>query len=77
MVKTYTKKNGEVINYDHKKYNKDFYEKNKNKINEDTYTCVYCKKDNIKTRNRYNHNKTLKHKLYEALSKIPEPVKEN
>lgn len=64
-MKTYTKKNGEVVvkNYDQKEYNKRHYEKNKEAILNNTYICICCNK-NVNERNRTNHEKTLKHQLY-------------
>ena len=68
-MKTYTKKNGEVVtkNYDQKEYNKRHYERNKEAIINDTYICVSCNK-RVNTRNKTNHNKTLKHSLYSQLN---------
>lgn len=68
-MKTYTKKNGEVVvkEYDQKKYNKSYYEKNKEKIAEEVYNCECCNKEGIKKRNKFNHEKTEKHKLYAQL----------
>jgi hypothetical protein len=69
MVKTYTKKNGEVItkDYDQKKYNKTYYEKNKDKMKvEDRYICDACNSSVVST-NKWNHNKSLKHQLYTEL----------
>ena len=69
MVKSYTKKNGEVkiyYNYNQKEYNKTFYEKNKEKISDEKIFCECCDKEYVK-RNKYNHEKTLKHKLYKEL----------
>jgi hypothetical protein len=67
-MKSYTKKNGEVILYDQTEYNKKFYEKNKDKINDEKIICQYCNKEYVK-RNKYNHEKSLKHKLYKELNK--------
>jgi ABC-type uncharacterized transport system substrate-binding protein len=68
MVKKYTKKNGEVVikDYDQKTYNKTYYEKNKEKINDEKYICESCNKE-VKTRNRFNHTKTERHKLKQQL----------
>lgn len=63
-MKTYTKKNGEIVTYDQNKYNQKYYEQNKQKIAEQVYTCESCNKEGIKQRNKYNHEKTLKHQLY-------------
>lgn len=70
-MKTYTKKNGEVVvkNYDQKEYNKRHYEKNKEKILNDTYICVSCNK-RVNERNRTNHERTLKHSLYSQLNVV-------
>jgi hypothetical protein len=68
-MKSYTKKNGEVVNknYDQKEYNKRHYEKNKEKILNNTYICICCNK-NVNERNRNNHEKTLKHSLYSQIN---------
>ena len=78
-MKTYTKKNGEVItkDYDQKKYNKSYYEKNKDKIAEEIYTCDFCNKEGIKKRNKYNHEKTLKHQLYTQIKQQQQPQQVN
>jgi hypothetical protein len=77
-MKSYTKKNGEVVvkDYDQKKYNKSYYEKNKEKIAEEVYTCEYCEKEGIKKRNKFNHEKTVKHKLYKKIkeNQVQQPV---
>lgn len=67
-MKTYTKKNGEVVvkDYNQKEYNKRFYEKNKEEILNDKYVCEYCNKD-VNSRNRTNHDKTVKHQLYKQI----------
>ena len=65
-MKTYIKKNGEVKDYDQQKYNKTYYEKNKDKINKDKYICSACNKE-IVSSNKFNHIKTLKHQLYTEL----------
>jgi hypothetical protein len=67
-MKTYTKKNGEITDYDQKIYNKSYYEKNKEKIAVETYTCNFCNKEGIIKRNKYNHDKTLKHKLHARIA---------
>lgn len=66
-MKTYTNKNGESATYNQNLYNKTYYEKNKEKINNDKYTCECCNKE-VKTRNKFNHNKTLKHQLYSQIN---------
>jgi hypothetical protein len=67
-MKTYTKKNGEVVtkNYDQKEYNKRHYERNKEAIINDTYICECCDTA-VNTRNKTNHKKTLRHQLYHQL----------
>lgn len=67
-MKTYTKKNGEVVNYKYnqKEYNKRFYENNKDKILNEKYMCEYCNKE-VNTRNKSNHEKTVKHGLYKQI----------
>ena len=65
-MKTYTKKNGEIINYDQKEYNKRFYEINKEKIINDNYICEFCNKK-VNNRNKTNHERTLRHQLYKQL----------
>ena len=74
-MKTYTKKNGEVVvkEYDQKKYNKSYYEKNKDKIAEEVYTCECCNKEGIKKRNKFNHEKSVKHKLYLQIKQQQQP----
>lgn len=64
-MKTYTKKNGEIVEkeYNQQQYNKTYYEKNREKINGEVYECECCN-ITVKSRNKFNHNKTLKHKLY-------------
>ena len=66
MVKKYIKKDGSQTDYDQKAYNKTYYEKNKDKINDEKYTCQCCHKE-VKLRNKFNHTKTEKHKLKEQL----------
>jgi|688.fasta_scaffold528943_2 hypothetical protein len=75
-MKTYTKKNGEITDYDQKKYNKTYYEKNKEKKAVETYTCNYCNKEEIIKRNKYNHDKTLKHKLYVRIAELAQPAQD-
>lgn len=62
-MKSYTNKQGELKEYDQKKYNNTYYLKNKDKIAEEVYTCECCNKEGIKKRNKYNHEKSEKHKL--------------
>lgn len=66
IMKTFTKKNDEISVYNQKEYNKSHYEKNKDKILNNKYMCICCNKS-VNQRNKSNHNKTLKHKLYEQL----------
>jgi hypothetical protein len=66
-MKSYTKKNGEVVTYDQKQFNKRHYEKNKEAILNNTYICICCNK-NVNERNRTNHEKTLKHSLYSQIN---------
>ena len=68
-MKSYTKKNGEVVikNYDQKEYNKRHYEKNKEAILNNTYICICCNKK-VNERCRSNHEKTLKHQLYSQIN---------
>lgn len=66
-MKSYIKKTGEEKSYDQKMYNRKYYEKNREKIAEEVYTCICCNKEGIQTRNRHNHERTLKHKLYAQL----------
>jgi hypothetical protein len=77
MVNKYTKKDGSQTDYDQKAYNKTYYEKNKEKINNEKYTCVYCNKE-MKERNKFNHQMGEKHKLkkqlYETLNNMLERV---
>ena len=65
MPSTYTKKNGEVISYDCRKYNAEAYAKNKEKVLSDKYECQYCNVSLLKC-NKSNHNKSKKHLLVVA-----------
>ena len=65
MPSTYTKKNGEVISYDCRKYNAEAYAKNKGKVLSDKYECQYCNVSLLKC-NKSNHNKSKKHLLVVA-----------
>ena len=65
MPSTYTKKNGEVISYDCRKYNAEAYAKNKEKVLSDKYECQYCNISLLKC-NKSNHNKSKKHLLVVA-----------
>ena len=65
MPSTYTKKNGEVISYDCRKYNAESYAKNKEKVLSDKYECQYCNISLLKC-NKSNHNKSKKHLLVVA-----------
>ena len=65
MPSTYTKKNGEVISYDCRKYNAESYAKNKEKVLSDKYECQYCNVSLLKC-NKSNHNKSKKHLLVVA-----------
>ena len=65
MPSTYTKKNGEVISYDCRKYNAEAYAKNKEKVLSDKYDCQYCNVSLLKC-NKSNHNKSKKHLLVVA-----------
>jgi len=62
----YTNKAGEVIHYNQKEYNKRHYENNKAQILEDKYLCESCNKL-VNVRNKTNHVKTEKHRLYERI----------
>ena len=77
MPSTYTKKNGEVISYDCRKYNALAYAKNKDKVLSDKYECDYCNVTLLKC-NKSNHNKSKKHLLVVAYAnKIkPQPPEE-
>ena len=65
MPSTNTKKNGEVISYDCRKYNAEANAKNKEKVLRDKYECQYCNISLLKC-NKSNHNKSKKHLLVVA-----------
>jgi len=67
-MKSYTNKNGEIVTkeYNQNQYNKTYYEKNKEKINNDKYICECCNKE-VKSRNKFNHTKTRIHTLKQQL----------
>ena len=67
-MKSYTKKNGEVVKYDQKECNKRHYAKHREDILNDTYICEHCDKK-VNNRCRSNHEKTLKHQLYAKINK--------
>lgn len=68
-MKTYTNKNGEVKEYNQTEYNKRYYEKNKEQILQNKYTCEFCNKQVSKS-NRTNHEKTVKHQLHVRLPRF-------
>lgn len=64
-IKKYKTKNGDekIKVYNQKKYNDEYYKKNIEKFKE-TYLCVNCNKNIVKT-NKYNHEKTKLHILHQ------------
>ena len=63
----YTKKNGEEVikQYNQQKYNKNFYEKHKDKLTQ-KFSCE-CGGKYLAT-NKYNHEKGKLHNLYKKLT---------
>ena len=60
MPSTYTKKNGEVVTYNIKKYNAASYEKNKEKLASRIKHCEFCNID-FKATCTTNHNRSKRH----------------
>ena len=60
MPSTYTKKNGEVVTYNIKKYNAASYEKNKEKLASRIKHCDFCNTD-FKATCTTNHNRSKRH----------------
>jgi non-homologous end joining protein Ku len=67
MIKKLVKKNGDISvkEYNQKKYNDTYYEKNKDKIKE-KITCEICNKSFLKS-NKSNHYSSKQHILIENI----------
>ena len=71
--KTWTNKNGDVRNveYNQKKYNDNYYLKNKDKLNQKCDCDCGCK---YSLSNKSSHLKTKFHKLYQSMKSLQQPI---